>query len=194
MPTTVVLVEPDPRWPEAFRAERRRLGGALAPYSLAVEHIGSTAVPGLPARPTVDILLGLYRLSDAPRVVRRMGDLGYLYLPKYEDVLPERRFFRAPSDTAARAVFHVHAAEVASAFFERHVVFRDWLRTHSQDRDAYARLKREAAARFPDDRGAYTDAKAPFIRGVEGKARAAAAAGGKPKAHGAANPPPPGEV
>ncbi len=170
MASPVLLVDPDPRWPELFRAEKRRIERALVPYVLSVEHTGSTAVPGLPAKPTVDILLGLYRLSDAPRVVARMQKLGYAYLPEYEDELPERRLFCTPADRSVPPAFNVHAVEVASPLYERHIRFRNWLRAHPEDRDAYARLKRELAAAHADDRGAYTGAKTPFIRAVEEKA------------------------
>ncbi len=170
-----------------FAAERRRLTRGLVPYALAVEHVGSTAVQGLPAKPTIDILLGLYRLSDAPRVIPRMEKLGYAYLAKYEDTLPERRLFRTPADLGQPSAFNVHAVETASGFYERHLLFRDWLRAHPKDRDAYGKLKRELAARFPADRDAYTGAKTPFIRGIEEKARG----GARPRPAEVAGGPPP---
>jgi GrpB-like predicted nucleotidyltransferase (UPF0157 family) len=130
-------------------------------------------VEGLLAKPTVDILVGIYRLLDASRAIPRMERLGYVYIASYEDQLPERRFFRYPADRSRFAKFNVHMVEVATPFFERHVAFRDWMRAHPEDRVAYANLKRDAAARFPDDRLAYTEAKTPFIRAVEEKALAA---------------------
>jgi GrpB-like predicted nucleotidyltransferase (UPF0157 family) len=174
MSLPVILVESDPRWPVVFAAERRRLIRGLVPYVLAVEHVGSTAVQGLPAKPTVDILLGLYRLSDAARVIPRMEKLGYAYLANYKDTLPERRLFRTPADLGQPSAFNVHAVETASGFYERHLLFRDWLRAHPEDRDAYGKLKRELAARFPEDHDAYTEAKTPFVRQIEEKAFARA--------------------
>lgn len=162
-------MEPDPQWPAIFRAERRRIAQALAPYVLSIEHVGSTAVPGLLAKATIDIALGLFRLADAPRIIPRMEKLGYVYIPEYEDELPERRFFRTPRDRSQPATFNVHAVEVSSAFFERHLAFRDWLRAHPEDRDRYAQLKREAAATHGDELPAYTEAKTAFVRAVEEK-------------------------
>lgn len=159
---------------------------------LSIEHVGSTAVPSLPAKATIDITLGLYRLSDAPRIIHRVEGLGYVYIPEYEDVLPERRFFRTPRDRSQPSAFNVHAVEVSSPFYERHIAFRDWLRSHPEDLEAYAKLKREAAAKHGGDLPAYTEAKAPFIRAVEAKALKAARARPDPPRgeHAAAATPP----
>lgn len=189
MAAPVLLSDYDPRWPALFEQERARIVEALAPYVLAVEHFGSTAVPGLAAKPTVDLMVGIFRLSDAPRCIPRMQALGYEYLPELEATLPERRFFRRGPKGAG--THHAHMVEVGSAFWERHLLFRDHLRAHADVRDAYAQLKRELAGRHGEDREAYTDAKTPFIEAAVKKARAErakAAEVSSPKAEGAAPP------
>lgn len=173
-PKRVTLSPPDPRWPGAFAAEKARLEAALAPYILAVEHIGSTAVPGLAAKATVDIMAGLYRLADAHRCIPRMKALGYEYVPEFEKDIPERRYFRmrAPGEAEAEDLFHVHMVEVGSDFWERDLLFRDHLRAHPEVAREYELLKHELARRHGEDRNAYTDAKAAFVRKAQADARA----------------------
>lgn len=175
MAPRIVIVEYDPAWPRAFEAERARLAEVLCPYALTLEHIGATAVPGLAAKPTIDIAVGLARLADAPPCTLRMARLGYDYRPELEAEMPERRFFRKGYTEGAQATHQVHMTEVGSDFFDRDLLFRDWLRGHPEDRAAYAALKRELAARHGDDRDAYTRAKADFIRALQAKAAEARA-------------------
>jgi GrpB-like predicted nucleotidyltransferase (UPF0157 family) len=175
----VTLSPYDPRWPGVFEAEKERLAKALAPYALAIEHIGSTAVPGLEAKATIDILAGIYQLSDAPRCIERMKALGYEYVPEFEAAIPERRYFRKAlgGRPEAEHLFHVHMVEVGSAFFERDLLFRDYLRGHPDTASAYTALKRELAAKHGAQREAYTDGKAAFVRSVQDAARAERASG-----------------
>jgi len=174
----VEIVDYDTRWPGLFKAEEARVVEATRPYVLAVEHVGSTAVPGLAAKATIDIMIGLCRLSDAPVCVERLVALGYTYFPEFERDLPERRYFSRPSVDGAD--YHLHAVEVGSGFWERHLLFRDWLRSHPEQASAYADLKRQLAKTHSNDRAAYTEAKTEFIRGVEQKARAEWARAGNP--------------
>jgi GrpB-like predicted nucleotidyltransferase (UPF0157 family) len=192
----VTLSAPDPRWPAVFAAEKARLEGALAPYVLAVEHIGSTAVPGLAAKPTIDILAGLALLADAPRCIPRMKALGYEYVPEFEKEIPERRYFRirTPGDREGEDLFHVHMVEVGSDFFERDLLFRDYLRSHSEAARAYEVLKQDLARTYAEDRPGYTEAKAAFVRKAIAEARAERAAAAvaraiNPAAGAAAAPP-----
>jgi GrpB-like predicted nucleotidyltransferase (UPF0157 family) len=154
----VRLVEYDHRWPALFTAESARLRTAIGPLDLRLAHIGSTAVPGLASKPVLDILAG-YRDPDA-----RAGCIGALIAAGYqyrgEQSIPGRDFFRRGDPRA----YHLHLAQVDSAFWEEHLAFRDLLRGNAVLRDAYGSLKRELAARFPRDRGGYIDAKGPFVR------------------------------
>jgi GrpB-like predicted nucleotidyltransferase (UPF0157 family) len=201
MAARVAIVEYDPRWPGLFEAERARLAGALAPYALAIEHIGSTAVPGLASKPTIDMAVGLARLWDAPRCIERMERLGYEYLAKFENVTPERRYFRKGRTDLDQASHQVHMTEIGSDFWDRDILFRDWLRGHPQDAAAYAALKRELASTHGADREGYTEAKTPFVRAIQAQAleerakasdlrtRRAAGAGPPPAPPGGPRPP-----
>ncbi len=171
----LTLVPYDDRWPALFAREKARLEAALAPYLLAVEHIGSTSVPGLTAKPTIDILAGIYRLSDAPWTVPRMQKLGYEYLPELEAKLPERRYFRIVGADGGPHLFHVHMAEAGGPFWERHLLFRDFLRGHAEAAREYEALKRKLADIHGSDVDAYAEAKTGFIRKVEAEAAAARA-------------------
>jgi GrpB-like predicted nucleotidyltransferase (UPF0157 family) len=199
----VALSPHDPRWAGLFASERDRLMAALAPYVLAVEHIGSTAVPGIAAKATIDMDVAIFRLEDAPRCVERMKALGYEYLPELEAAMPERRYFRRVAHPAGSRedLYHVHMVEVGSAFWERDQIFRDFLRAHADAAREYEALKRRLAHEHADNREAYTEGKAEFVRRVEAAASAerakraapttpaAAGEGPHPAQSGAAPPP-----
>lgn len=165
----VVIADYDPAWPLLFEQEKALILGAIGSAVTAIEHIGSTSVPGLPAKPIVDIMVGVRALADAPACVEPLARLGYVYRPEFEAVLPDRRYFRK----CARDVHthHLHMAEVDGAFWRRHLAFRDYLRSHPETAQEYGRLKRGLAARLGDNVDAYTDAKTEFISAVETKAQ-----------------------
>jgi GrpB-like predicted nucleotidyltransferase (UPF0157 family) len=162
------VVDYDPRWPALYEEEKSRVLTALGDRIAGIEHIGSTAVPGLCAKPILDILIGLRRLRDAKGCIPRLVAIGYEYVPEYEAALPERRYLRKGS--RENRTHHIHMVERDSEFYRSHVLFRDHLRTHPEDARRYNALKRELAVRFASDREGYTEAKAPFIREILAKA------------------------
>jgi GrpB-like predicted nucleotidyltransferase (UPF0157 family) len=164
-------VEYDPRWPTLYEEERERILAVVGDLIVAIEHIGSTAVPGLGGKPIIDIMPAVQRLADAEQCIEPLEGIGYEYVPEYNEAIPERRYFHkgpAQADT-----FHLHVVERASDFWERHLLFRDWLRAHPEDAQEYYCLKRELAARFGRDREGFTDAKSVFIESVVARARTA---------------------
>jgi len=170
MAQPVIIVDYDAGWPRRYEEERARILGAIGRWLVAIEHIGSTAVPGLGAKPIIDIMPAIGSLADAPQCVEPLRVIGYEYVPEFESVLPERRYFRkgSPEDH-----YHLHMVEQTSGFWERHLLFRDTLRARPETAREYERLKRELAARFGSDREGYTDAKTEFIESAIAKARAA---------------------
>ena len=160
----VIIVEYSSQWPLLFEAEAEILRSAFGPEAIAVEHVGSTAVPGLCAKPVIDILLGANALAPIEQRIVALEARGYRYVPEFEKQLPERRFFVKPKQGATR--FHLHAVERGSGFWRDHLRFRDALRDQPDLREQYLDLKRKLAASFRMDRAAYTDAKASFIQGV----------------------------
>ncbi|MCS7040039.1 MAG: GrpB family protein [Caldilineales bacterium] len=162
----VRLAHYDPRWAVAFAAEAARLREALGPYALAIEHIGSTAIPGIPAKPILDIGVAVQRFEEAAACVPLLERLGYEYLG--ENGIPRRHFLRRGHPTT----HHLHITEIGSRQWEEHLLFRDYLRSHPDEAQRYAALKRELAQRHPNDRDAYLEGKAAFITAVLDAARA----------------------
>jgi GrpB-like predicted nucleotidyltransferase (UPF0157 family) len=160
----VVLVEHDPRWQGMFEAESRRITDALGQVPVQFEHIGSTAVAGLRAKPIIDILIGVRTLADADTCIQPMTALDYEYVKRYENRLPQRRFFRRRVNDAT--LFQVHMVEHGGPLWHEHLLFRDALRTYADLRDRYERLKIELAAKYRDQRETYADAKGEFVSDV----------------------------
>lgn len=151
-------------WPARFEAECVLLQQAFAGAGVVIEHVGSTAVPGLAAKPIVDILLGASELAHIEARIPALQALGYAYVARLEALLPERRFFAKPA-AHPRSV-HLHAVVHGSSFWKDHLAFRDALRARPALAREYHGLKLELAARWGDDRQRYTEAKAPFIEQV----------------------------
>ncbi len=164
MKQQIIIVDYDPQWPILYEKEKARILAVIGDKVVAIEHIGSTAVPGLGAKPIIDIMVGVHHLAKADECIEPLQGIGYEYVPEYEVSIPERRFFR-------RSHFHLHVVERTSDFWERHILFRDFLRTHPETARQYHQLKTELAAKFGSDRDAYTAAKTSFIESVVAKAR-----------------------
>jgi GrpB-like predicted nucleotidyltransferase (UPF0157 family) len=162
MPDDVIVVPYDPAWPCRFDDEAAAIGRAFAGSGAVIEHIGSTAVPGLGAKPVIDIMVGVRSLEDAERRIGALEAVGYAYVSKYEAQLPERRYFRRPR--VGPSACHLHCVVHGGVFWIRHLAFRDYLRAHPESADAYDALKRALAARV--GKAAYTDAKGPFIERI----------------------------
>jgi GrpB-like predicted nucleotidyltransferase (UPF0157 family) len=163
----IEVVAYDPRWPLQYQQERDRIAAALGENAVAIEHVGGTAVPGLPAKPVIDIMVGVPDIERAGQAVAGLINLGYQYVPELESQLPERRYFRRGTPET----HHVHMVAVSSDFWEEHLLFRDYLRTHPQAAEEYGKLKRGLASRFRFDRDAYRAGKLPFIDTVVDAAR-----------------------
>ena len=161
----IILVPYEEAWPSLFEEERARIEGAVGPWVEEIEHIGSTAVPGLAAKPVVDIMVGARSLEDSSTLVGRLEAIGYEYVPKLERQMPFRRYFRKLA--GGRRTHQIHLVERSdAAFWDRHVLFRDYLRAHPEVAEGYSRLKYEVSERFREDRAAYTGAKTDFIAEV----------------------------
>ncbi len=163
----IVVVDYDPAWPEAFARERDRIAAALGELAFAIEHHGSTAVPGLAAKPIIDIMVAVQRLDDVSDHTARLVRAGYDRRPVGD--IPGRLYFQRREEGRRHA--HLSLAEQGSDFWLEHIAFRDALRADQELARRYAALKRELAARYRDDRLGYTDAKTEFIRSALAAAR-----------------------
>ena len=168
--SSIIIATYDPKWPIIYEEEKAKIVNAVGNKVVAIEHVGSTAVPGLGAKPVIDIMVGISRLSDAKECIEPLKKIGYKYVPEYEASIPERRFFRKGPSEAPNQHFHLHMVELTSSFWKRHLLFRDYLRAHPSVAQRYYRLKKELAAKHGSDHEAYTESKSSFIEHVLAKA------------------------
>lgn len=167
----VVLVEPhDPQWALRFAAEVPLLAEALGPTVRALHHIGSTAIPGLPAKPIIDILIEVGALAEI--TAREPAMVARGYEAKGEYGIPGRRYFRKSTPRGIRT-HHVHCYEVGAPEVARHLGFRDFVRQHPDVARQYAELKQALARAHPNDRRAYAAGKASFIRQIDARVASA---------------------
>jgi GrpB-like predicted nucleotidyltransferase (UPF0157 family) len=158
----IYLVPYDGTWPCHFEEERDRLARTLSPWLAGpIEHIGSTAVPGLTAKPVIDIMAGVRDLPSSLDARAALASLDYVYFPYRPDVM---HWFCKPSP--ARRTHHLHLVPIESALWAERLVFRDYLRSSPAAAAEYAVLKTSLAARHQFDREAYTDAKSAFVHSI----------------------------
>jgi GrpB-like predicted nucleotidyltransferase (UPF0157 family) len=160
----IVVVEYDPRWPALFESERERLSSLLGDRAVDIQHIGSTAIPGLAAKPVIDIAIGFEALSQADRCLLLLKNAGYAYEPNLEAALPDRRFLWRVDPAGQR--YHLHLASIYSRLWIDPLVFRDYLRRQPEAVSEYGRLKAALAEACGSDIGAYVDGKADFVEKI----------------------------
>jgi GrpB-like predicted nucleotidyltransferase (UPF0157 family) len=155
----VEIVPYDPAWPRRFEEEAALLREVLRPWLAgAIEHIGSTAIPHLAAKPVVDIMAAVASLDTSRQAIVAVETIGYCYAPYRADA---EHWFCKPSP--AVRTHHLHLVPIDSRDWVRAIAFRDYLRTHAEAAADYANLKRRLADEHRLDREAYTAAKQPFI-------------------------------
>jgi GrpB-like predicted nucleotidyltransferase (UPF0157 family) len=160
------IVEHDPGWAAQAQQELHRLAEALGPDAKRLEHVGSTAVPGLVAKPILDLQMSVTAIEPRERYVPHLKRLGYLFVPDPES--PDFHLFAKPAERPRS--HHLHVCEAGSEHEFRHLAVRDYLRGHTDEAASYAALKREAVNRAPQDRLAYIEAKEECIRDLEARA------------------------
>jgi len=160
----ILVVDYDPQWPILFENEKESIMAALGSRFLMVEHIGSTAVPGLAAKPVIDIAVGIQNLMDAPVLIPYIEHLGYRYEPTLEQLVPERRFFWKGTPTVH--TYHLHLAEPDHPVLLKPLQFRDYLRRHPEAAAEYGVIKRGLAKSCVQDMDAYVAGKSAFVENV----------------------------
>ena len=158
----VEVVEYRADWPGVFEREAASILAACRPWIAEVHHIGSTSVPGLAAKPILDVLPVAAGPAEALEAVSWLASMGYRY--RGENGIAGRFYFDRVVD--GRTVMHVHMFPAGHPEIRRHLVFRDHLRDHPEVAREYERLKWELATRYRDDRRTYTDSKSAFITAV----------------------------
>jgi GrpB-like predicted nucleotidyltransferase (UPF0157 family) len=163
----IFLADYDPHWPELFRRESNRIGAVLGSRVRVLEHAGSTSVPGLAAKPIIDIVLAVPDSADEAAYVQDLEAAGYVLRVREPDWF-EHRLFKGPDTDINLHVFTAGATEI-----DRMLLFRDWLRAHDEDRDAYLRTKRDLAQRTWRHVQHYADAKTAIVDEIIGRAAVA---------------------
>ncbi|MEW6304711.1 MAG: GrpB family protein [Verrucomicrobiota bacterium] len=169
----VTLLPYDENWPGAYQAEELRIRNFIARNVVSIQHVGSTAVPGLAAKGTIDIVAGLRHMGDAPACIRKLGALGYVHGIEF-DSADHKLLYRSRSHSWTHIV---HLVEYHSPLWHRYVRFRDRLCADESKRRAYQLLKEQLARECGEDVRRYTSAKSAFICEVVGLPHEPAAAG-----------------
>ena len=162
----IVVADYDPAWPERFRREAMKIWGALGDAALAVEHIGSTSVPELAAKPIIDILLVVEDSGDEAAYVSALENAGYVLRVREKDFY-EHRMLRTPEKDV-----HVHVYSPGSPEIRRYLLLRDHLREDAEDRELYARTKRDLASGKWPSMQHYAEAKTEVVEGILSRAAA----------------------
>ncbi|HEX6678272.1 MAG TPA: GrpB family protein [Actinomycetes bacterium] len=157
-PSRVEVVAYDPDWPELFAELGRQLRGALGEVALRIDHVGSTAVPGLAAKPIVDVQVSVASFEPLDAFKQPLERLGFVY--RAGNTERTKRYFREPPGTRRT---HLHVRRAGSFSEQWALLFRDYLRAHPPAAAEYAAVKRRLAVEFRDDRHGYTEAKVPFV-------------------------------
>lgn len=165
----VEVVPPNPAWRSEFEAESRRIASVMGENVVTIHHIGSTAIPGIYAKPVIDFLIEVKAIAKIDEQTAAMATLGYEAMGEFG--LPGRRYFRKNRSPDIRT-HNVHAYEVGSPEINRHLAFRDYMIAHPEIAQQYSKLKRELAKQYPHDIEGYMDGKDEFVKAIEQKALA----------------------
>ena len=160
----IKLAPYEPSWPLAFLAERERLIGLFPSQLLSVEHIGSTAIAGMAAKPIIDILAGVESMAVADELFEQLLINGYTTSREFNSTLPDRRWFMRVA--SGRRTHHLHVVQFGGVRWQEHLRFRDALRGSATLSQRYSQLKHRLAEQHSGGREAYTDAKAEFVASV----------------------------
>ena len=169
IPEPLEISPPSPMWPVTFDIERDRLVRIFGADRVLIEHIGSTAIPDLPAKPIIDILVGAPDIAIIERHIPDLVAEGYRHVVEMDRAQPPRRFLVKPDGHPG--YFHLHGAVVDSPSWRDHLLFRDALRRAPAMAEEFGKLKKRILVRYPTDRAKYNDAKSTFIKSVLEKAR-----------------------
>lgn len=162
----IVVVPYENHWIEKFQMEAERLK-SVPPETVEIHHIGSTSVPGLAAKPIIDMIMEVESIDRVDRWNERFKELGYIV--KGENGISRRRYFI--HGTEEKRSYHLHVFEKGNPEIVRHLAFRDYMMAHCEEAKAYAVLKRELAEKYTYDGTLYTEGKNEFVRNIDEKAK-----------------------
>ena len=168
---SIIVVDYDPMWPVLYEEERARIQALIGDYIEEIQHMGSTSVPGLGAKPIIDIMVVIRSLDLVEHTVQPLASISYEYHGEYG--IPGRHLFSKPAGVSSfDHTHHLHMIERSHPQREYHLLFRDYLRGHPEAAREYNELKKALAVKFGADRTGYTNAKTDFIASILAQARA----------------------
>lgn len=168
--TSSLRLDPyDESWPRNYELEAAQLRRVIGPMLVQIEHVGSTAVPGLAAKPIIDMLAAVTSWDGLHGLAERLRALGYDHTP-FSDTDDPQVFRKGPTEGGQLRTHHLHVTAAGSSYWRRLLAFRNHLRAHPEDAAAYAQLKRELVSRLANQPDRYTNAKTEFVRETEVKA------------------------
>lgn len=162
------VVPYNPSWPHLYREEARKVTAALATEIIMIHHIGSTSIPGIKAKAVIDCLIEVRDIEQVNHYNQPLIALGYE--PRGENGIPGRRYFS--KKIGSTHTHHLHIFQVGNSEIERHLNFRDYLRAHPAEAQAYSQLKEGLARKFRQDSVAYTEGKSEFVQEIDRRAAA----------------------
>ena len=166
MPQHITVSEYDPKWPFMYSEEKEKITAILKSNCIAIYHIGSTSVEGLWAKPVIDILVAVRSLEETDAASESFSEIGYEYLGEFG--IPGRRYLRKGGDARTHQI-HIFQADDWNNI-SRHLAFRDFMRSHEEERSEYAELKKSLAEKFPYDIDGYCEGKDGFVKEMEKRA------------------------
>ena len=166
MPQHITVLDYDPKWPLEYEKERDYIAEILNDNCICIYHIGSTAVPGLAAKPVIDIMAVVRSLEKTDDAAGKFSAIGYEYLGEFG--IAGRRYLRKGGDERTHQI-HIFQADDWENI-RRHLAFRDYMRTHEKERKEYAEIKKSLALKYPYDIDGYCDGKDAFVREMERRA------------------------
>ncbi|MFU8692695.1 GrpB family protein (plasmid) [Rossellomorea sp. FS2] len=167
MKNSVIIEGFNSEWALEYEKEAKKIKNILGVKIISIEHIGSTAVKGLGAKPIIDIMAGVKDLKDVDEFIEPLSQIGYEFV--FHKEFPFRRFFRKGQWRAGTHHFHIY--QYPSEYWTNNLLFRDYLRNYPKVLKQYYQLKKDLAEKYPMDRILYTSAKAPFIEEIINKAK-----------------------
>ncbi len=161
----VFIKEPDPAWPNIFKIEEEKITKTLGmDIIIQIDHIGSTAIPGMPAKPTIDILIQVYNDIPNDQIIKKLKSLGYHYIHKPDSPSPQMMFAKGYTPGGIKGqTYHLHIRYEGT---HDEIIFRDYLASHPNVAREYAELKYRLAEKYRNDRDGYTEAKTEFIKRI----------------------------
>ncbi len=162
----VGIVSYNPNWKEIYKEESKKIKNVLSDIIVDIHHIGSTAIPGIKAKPVIDILVEVKDIEAVDRYNNKMEELGYEVMGEYG--IPKRRFFRKGGNNRTH---HIHIFQVGNEEIERHINFKEYLISHPDKAREYSKLKEKLTNKYTYDVENYTNGKSDFIKEIDRKAK-----------------------